>query len=103
MTTNDKGASVTAQLLVDGEHKTVTGKGNGPIAAFVHALQTDLDVDVEVTDYAEHAVSAGAEATAVAYVEARNEEGIRWGVGLDESILAASLKAVLGAVNRLET
>jgi 2-isopropylmalate synthase len=103
ITTSDKGASVVVQLLVDGEHKTVTGKGNGPIAAFVHALQTDLDVDVEVTDYAEHAVSAGAEATAVAYVEARNEEGIRWGVGLDESILAASLKAVLGAVNRLQT
>ncbi len=103
MTTGDKGTTVTAQLTVDGEHKTVVGSGNGPIAAFVHALQSDLDVDVEVTDYAEHAVSAGAEATAVAYVEARNEEGIRWGIGMDPSILAASLKAVLGAVNRLES
>jgi 2-isopropylmalate synthase len=102
MTTNDKGAIVTAQLLVHGEHKTVTGSGNGPVAAFVHALQSELDVDVEVTDYAEHAVSAGAEATAVAYVEARNEGGIRWGVATDPSILAASLKAVLGAVTRLE-
>ena len=72
---DDKVTAITAQLLVDGEHKTVQGQGNGPIAAFVHALQTDLDVDVEVTDYAEHAVSAGAEATAVAYVEARNERG----------------------------
>jgi 2-isopropylmalate synthase len=80
----------------------VTGTGNGPVAAFVHALQTELDIDVEVTDYAEHAVSAGAEATAVAYVEARNEDGIRWGVATDPSILAASLKAVLGAVTRLE-
>ncbi len=103
VTTNDQGANVTAQLLVHGEHKTVTGSGNGPIAAFVHALQSDLDVDVEVTDYAEHAVSAGAEATAVAYVEARNGDGIRWGVATDPSILAASLKAVLGAVTRLET
>jgi 2-isopropylmalate synthase len=103
MTVNDKVTAVTAQLLVNGEHKTVTGQGNGPIAAFVHALQTDLDIDVEVTDYAEHAVSAGAEATAVCYVEARNSEGIRWGVGMDESILAASFKAVLGAVARLET
>ncbi len=102
VTTNDKGASVAAQLLVNGEHKTVSGTGNGPIAAFVHALQSDLDVDVEVTDYAEHAVSAGAEATAVAYVEARNEDSIRWGVATDPSILAASLKAVLGAVTRLE-
>jgi 2-isopropylmalate synthase len=102
VTTNDDGATVTAQLLVRGEHKTVTGSGNGPIAAFVHALQAELDVDVEVTDYAEHAVSAGAEATAVAYVEARNEAGIRWGLAKDPSILAASLKAVLGAVTRLE-
>jgi 2-isopropylmalate synthase len=102
MTTNDDGATITAQLLVHGEHKTVTGTGNGPVAAFVHALQSELDVDVEVTDYAEHAVSAGAEATAVAYVEARNEDGIRWGVATDPSILAASLKAVLGAVSRLE-
>ena len=71
------------------------------VRAFVHALQRDLDIDLEVTDYAEHAVSAGADATAVAYVEARNDDAIRWGVGLDESILSASLKAVLGAVNRL--
>jgi 2-isopropylmalate synthase len=102
VTTGDKGASVTAQLLVDGEHRTVTGTGNGPIAAFVHALQKDLSIDVEVVDYAEHALTAGTDATAVAYVEARTDEGIRWGVGTDASILAASLKAVLGAVNRLQ-
>ena len=102
ITTGDAGATVTAQLLVDGEHRTVTGEGNGPIAAFVHALQSDLAIDVEVVDYSEHAVSAGAEATAVAYVEARNENGIRWGVGMHESILAASFRAVVGAVNRLD-
>ena len=67
----------------------------------MHALQADLAIDVEVVDYSEHAVSAGTDATAAAYVEARTDEGIRWGVGLDQSILAASLKAVLGAVNRL--
>jgi 2-isopropylmalate synthase len=103
VTTSDSGASVTAQLLVEGEHVTVTGVGNGPIAAFVHALQKDLAIDVEVVDYAEHAVTAGTDATAAAYVEARSEDGIRWGVGLDGSILAASLKAVLGAVNRLRS
>jgi 2-isopropylmalate synthase len=101
-TTGDQGASVTAQLLVDGEHRTVVGRGNGPIAAFVNALKTNLGIDIEVTDYAEHAVSAGAEATAVAYVEARNADGIRWGVGMDESILTASFKGVVGAVDRLD-
>ncbi len=99
--TSDAGATVTAQLMVEGEHVTVTGAGNGPIAAFVHALQRGLAIDVEVVDYAEHAITAGSDASAAAYVEARSEDGIRWGVGLDSSILAASLKAVLGAVNRL--
>jgi len=102
-TTGDQGARITAQLLVDGEHRTVTGEGNGPIAAFVHALRAGLGTDVEVVDYAEHAVSAGTDATAAAYVEARRDDGtVRWGVGMDESILTASLRALLSAVNRLE-
>jgi 2-isopropylmalate synthase len=96
------GATVTAQLVVDGEHRTIAGEGNGPIAAFVHALKADLGIDVEVVDYAEHAVSAGTDATAVAYVEAQGADGsVRWGVGMDESILTAGLKAVVGAANRL--
>jgi 2-isopropylmalate synthase len=102
ITTGDAGATVTAQLLVEGEHKTVTGEGNGPIAAFVHALRSGLGIDVEVVDYAEHAVTAGTDATAAAYVEAQSADGVvRWGVGLDESILSASLRAVLGAIHRL--
>jgi 2-isopropylmalate synthase len=102
-TSSDEGSRITAQLLVDGEHRTVSGRGNGPIAAFVHALQTDLGVDIEVVDYAEHAVTAGTDATAVAYVEARGEEAISWGVGTDESINSASLKAVISALNRLRS
>ncbi|HTH04546.1 MAG TPA: 2-isopropylmalate synthase [Ilumatobacteraceae bacterium] len=97
----DGGAKVTAQLLVDGDHRTVSGEGNGPIAAFVHALSRDLGLDLEVVDYSEHAVTAGTDATAVAYVEVQDANGnVRWGVGMDESILAASLKGVLSAVNR---
>jgi 2-isopropylmalate synthase len=100
--TGDKGAKVTAQLLVDGEHRTVRGEGNGPIAAFVHALSQDLGLGIEVVDYSEHAVTAGTDATAVAYVEVQDENGnVRWGVGMDESILAASLKGVLSAAARI--
>jgi 2-isopropylmalate synthase len=99
--TRDGATGVTAQLLVDGEHRTVSGQGNGPIAALVHGLRTDLGMDIEVLDYAEHAVGAGAEANAVAYVEARSEDEVRWGVGMDQSITTASLKAVLGAAERL--
>lgn len=100
--TDESGAKVTVHLVVDGRPCTVIGQGNGPIAAFVHGLKKDLDIEIDVHDYAEHAVSAGSSAQAAAYVEAQAPDGsIRWGVGIDESILAASLKAVISAVNRL--
>ena len=102
--TDEGGAQVTVQLSIDGRPCTVTGQGNGPIAAFVHGLKTTLGIAIDVQDYAEHAVSAGSSAIAAAYVEVRAADGgIRWGVGTDESIVAASLKAVISAVNRLRT
>jgi 2-isopropylmalate synthase len=73
------------------------------VAAFVHALSSVLGTELEVTDYAEHALHAGAEASAVAYVEARNDDGVRWGVGVDPSILTASYKGVLSALCRLQS
>jgi 2-isopropylmalate synthase len=101
ITTGDAGSRVTAQMLVDGEHRTITGEGTGPLAAFMAGLQADLGLDLEVVDYSEHAVSAGTDATAVAYVEAQDGDGeVRWGVGMHESILTASLHAVVSAVNR---
>ncbi|MBM4420649.1 MAG: 2-isopropylmalate synthase [Chloroflexi bacterium] len=97
-----EGASIRARLHLDGEPRFVSGEGNGPVAALVHALKHDLGVDLEVLDFAEHAVTAGTDATAVAYVEAKDPGGrVRWGVGMDNSILTASLRAVLSAVNRL--
>ena len=93
-------AKVTAQLLVDGEHRTITGQGNGPIDALVHAVRQDLGLVIDVVDYHEHSASAGADATAVCYVEAVGPDGVKWGVGIDPSILTASYKAVLSAVNR---
>jgi 2-isopropylmalate synthase len=100
-TTGEDGSRVVAQLMVDGEHRTVCGAGNGPIAAFVAALTVDLGVDIDVVDYSEHAVGAGSDATAVAYVETQSSDGtVRWGIGMDESITTASLRAVVSAVNR---
>ena len=100
-TTGPSGAKVTAQLRVDGQHRTVIGEGNGPIDAFVAALQADLGVDLDVVDYSEHAVGSGSGATAVAYVETQSGDGVvLWGVGRHESILTASLRAIVSAVNR---
>ncbi len=91
---------VTAQLLVDGEHHSAVGKGNGPIDALVNALSS-LGVMLSVLDYNQHALTAGSEASSVAYVEAESGDEVAWGVGMDSSILDASLQAVVSAANRL--
>jgi 2-isopropylmalate synthase len=93
--------TVTAQLVVDGEAQTVTGAGNGPIAAFVAAIAPLAGEGFDVVDYSEHALGAGASAVAVAYVETRDAEGgLRWGVGTDPNTVSASFRAVLSAVDR---
>ncbi|HEV2954356.1 MAG TPA: alpha-isopropylmalate synthase regulatory domain-containing protein, partial [Candidatus Dormibacteraeota bacterium] len=82
---------------------TIKGSGNGPIAAFVDALAADCGIRLKVVDYKEHAVASGSDAQAAAYVEAISEDGrVAWGVGLHPNILAASLGAVVSAVNRLQ-
>ncbi|HYH73862.1 MAG TPA: 2-isopropylmalate synthase [Nocardioides sp.] len=94
---------LTVGVLVDGERQELSGEGNGPIAAFVDAISA-VGHDVRVLDYAEHALSAGGDAIAAAYVECAisTDRGDRvlWGVGLDANIVTASLKAVISAVNR---
>ena len=86
--------SQSAQDVVNSE-----GTGNGPIAAFCAAL-SGLGVDVKVLDYHEHAMSAGGDAQAAAYLECSVAGRTLWGVGIDSSIVTASLKAVVSAVNR---
>jgi len=93
--------ALTVNVYVDGEMRTLEGTGNGPIAAFVNALnELPQEFDVRVLDYAEHALSAGGDAIAAAYVECAVGDQILWGVGLDANIVTASLKAVISAVNR---
>ncbi|WP_445259212.1 2-isopropylmalate synthase [Nocardioides aurantiacus] len=88
-------------VFVDGELASLRGSGNGPIAAFVDAINSlPHGFDVRVLDYAEHALSSGGDAIAAAYVECAVGEKVLWGVGLDANIVTASLKAVISAVNR---
>lgn len=86
-------------LLDGGIERTITGRGNGPIAAFCDALASD-GIDVRVLDYAEHAMSAGGDATAASYVECAVAGRVLWGIGIDPSITTSSLKAIVSAVNR---
>ena len=98
--TVDGSVRVTAEVTVDGEPRVVTGQGNGPIAAFTAGL-APLGWDVRVLDYAEHALSAGGDARAAAYLELQIGDRILWGVAVDENIVTASLHAVLNAVARV--
>ena len=101
-TTAVAGTALVARLGVRGRELEVRGTGNGPVAALVHALRAEFDLPLEVLDFSEHAVGAGADAAAVAYVEARDGGGtIHWGVGMHESVLTASLRAVVSAFTRL--
>ena len=83
-----------------GERHAVDGVGNGPIAAFVHALSA-IELDVRVLDYAEHATGAGEEAQAASYVEVAVEGRVVWGCGVSPSIVTSSLRAIVSAVNRV--
>ncbi|MDV8024869.1 2-isopropylmalate synthase [Rhodococcus sp. 15-2388-1-1a] len=96
--------TITATVKVDGVEQEISGSGNGPLASFVDALST-IGYDVSVLDYSEHAMSAGDDAQAAAYVEASvtSPAGVAttvWGVGIATSITTASLRAVVSAVNR---
>jgi 2-isopropylmalate synthase len=97
--TSPDGVRLTAEVDLDGTRQTLAGVGNGPIDAFVRSL-SNMDIDVRVLDYAEHALSAGGDAKAAAYVECSVDGVARWGVGIDPNIVAASLRAVASAVNR---
>jgi 2-isopropylmalate synthase len=90
---------IEAVVKIDGVETEINGQGNGPLAAFVDALGT-VGFDVSVLDYSEHAMSAGEEAAAAAYVEASIGGRTVWGVGIATSITTASLRAVVSAVNR---
>jgi 2-isopropylmalate synthase len=88
-----------ATVSFEGVEREVTGEGNGPIAALVHALGA-LDIDTRVLDYHEHATGAGEEAQAAAYLEVAVAGRVLWGCGISPSITTASLHALVSAVNR---
>ena len=95
----DEDVNLEVTLLDRGDAKKLAGTGNGPIAAFCNILQA-YGVDVKVLDYFEHALSAGGDASAAAYLECSINGETFWGVGIDPNTTTASLKAVVSAINR---
>jgi 2-isopropylmalate synthase len=86
--------------LAEGRLQKLAGIGNGPIDAFVAALQEFAGTPIRVLDYHEHAIDGGADARAVAYIELRIGEATLFGVGIDRNIVTASLNAVLSGWRR---
>jgi 2-isopropylmalate synthase len=90
-----------ARLSREGQPVDLRGEGNGPLAALVHGFGAGGFPKFEIADYAEHALSAGEEAAAIAYIQIKHADGkTRWGSGVDTNIELASVKAVLSALNR---
>jgi 2-isopropylmalate synthase len=95
----DEDVQLSISILDRGQLVELSGEGNGPIAAFCNILQA-YGVDVRVLDYYEHALSAGGDASAAAYLECAIGDEVFWGVGIDPNTTTASLKAVVSAINR---
>jgi 2-isopropylmalate synthase len=90
-----------AKMLRDGKLVEFSGEGNGPLAALVHGFTKAGVPRFEITNYSEHALGAGEEASAISYIQIKHADGLsRWGAGVDTNIELASIRAVLSALNR---
>ena len=98
-TGDDKDSTLTVTLIDGGQEKHLTAAGNGPLDAFVTALE-GTGLSVRILDYVEHALSEGRDAKAASYVECEVDGQVLWGVGIDPSITTSSFKAVISAINR---
>ena len=100
---NGENTIININLLYNGKEKNLIGKGNGPINSLKNALVNSKLVDTNILDYAEHSLGEGSEAKAAAYVEVKRQDtnNITFGVGVDNNITIASVKAIFSAINRL--
>lgn len=90
------------RIRVDGQLRSISGRGNGLISSLLSALRSECGLELEVADYHEHALSSGSEAKAACYLECKMANGQTvWGVGIDPDVSTASVKAVLAAANQV--
>lgn len=103
----DRQRTLTAKVSVDGIVRHITGHGNGPLSAFLNALNSGLGIDLTIREYSEHAIGGGSDVKAASYVEvippqadAKDKtQGGFWGIGVDPDITGSGLRAVLSAAN----
>ncbi|HSQ95087.1 MAG TPA: 2-isopropylmalate synthase [Croceibacterium sp.] len=90
-------------IEVDGKPQSVSGRGKGLISSVLTTLRQTFGLELEVLDYSEHALGAGTDARAATYLECATSDGRRvWGVGIDEDVATASVRAILSAANSAE-
>ena len=96
------GDRIFAGSIADrGKVTSVSGRGNGLISSVLAGVREGFGIELEVIDYVEHAIGHGTDVQAAAYVECRTADGETvWGVGVDEDVATASVRAVLSAANR---
>ncbi len=92
---------VEATLIDNGQEVKIAGEGTGPVDGFVDAMCKHLGIDFAVIDYSEHSLKRGSDATAICYMEVGQNGGRLFGAGINSNIVAASLEAVVSAVNRI--
>jgi 2-isopropylmalate synthase len=94
----------TGKIVVDGTTRSVSGRGNGLISSVLAAIKDEWGVSLDVLDYSEHAIGQGSNVKAAAYIECKTASGkIIWGVGIDEDVATASVRAVLNAAGGVDT
>ena len=99
---DSSGRMVEVTITDNGETRVIKGRGNGPVDGFVAALNSNFGTNISVADYSEHSLQQGSDATAICYMDVQDgESGHRWfGAGINANIVAASLEALVSAVNR---
>lgn len=97
--TQNSDVEISADIVIAGKKITINGKGNGPISAFFHGIKELNYKNYSIVEYSEHALSDGADAEAIAYVQVSNgNDKMCYGVGVDSNIDSASMKAILSSI-----
>ena len=92
---------IKLSLLENNKKIQIKGTGNGPIDAFINALNDHLSSNFKVSDYHQHSISSGSDASAAAYIEIQNKNYSDWGAGIDQNTTVASYKAILNCINKI--
>jgi len=94
-TSDDENDSIKVEAKLNQNKLEFSGSGNGPIDAMIQGINEKMGLNLSVTDYHQHSLGTGSDAKAVAYIEVSDGNKTRWGVGIDENTIRASLRAIM--------